>query len=241
MEHSERHEEILQRILTGDLDPEGDEARQQLEACADCRRELEGMRALLSELDAAGAFERSVLEEASELADAPGLGDVERVLKAEMSGAQVDLEAPILAGPRPAARARLVTWAAVIAAAIIGVVLLQGLLGTNTNDRSTEQTMGTEGIEGIELVRPLQPGDGFGTFEWNYDLPPGMTFEVVVHDADPEARTEPLHRESDLTENRWTPDEKLTAEWRSICWYVEVIDESGELDNMAQSATVDSP
>lgn len=65
--HPADHEEFLERLATGEVDPRSDAARERLASCEVCAREHEGFERLALALDAAAAEEREALSPDREL------------------------------------------------------------------------------------------------------------------------------------------------------------------------------
>ncbi len=205
-------DEILRRVLTGELPEDAPEVVELLEEQPEAREELERMRALQADLDEAGGFVRKVLEEAGGGEGAPGEDAVEGFVAERTAGS-----APERPGPR---RWKLATVLAA-AAAIVLILLLRDPLGpTYLGPPDVRILAPSEGIQGEE----------YGIFRWEYELKPGWEFEIIVRGAGMEERSS-----GRLPGSPWDPGD--THAWPdSIEWELLVHDNSGRSRSLATTS-----
>ena len=211
-----QHEASLRELLAAD--PEGVRGFESsaLSACADCRRSVEQHLGLLRELGELAREEGAALEQAARLELAPGR-------------AEAALEAHILAGLAPAARAhgparrrlsrlrlsrlrlsrlrlsrlRLsrVGLAGLLAAAAL--LLVAALFWRPASAPHEAQTLGPDS----GWLHPVGRVDGYTPFRWSVPLPEGGHFVLHLEGPDFEYESEWLYTQE------FTPEE--TLDWPS--------------------------
>ncbi|MEW6742033.1 MAG: hypothetical protein AB1486_04670 [Planctomycetota bacterium] len=194
--------EILQRLVAGDLDPEGPEGRALLEGDAKLRAAYESLLALAARLDAAAAQEREVL---SSVEHQPQPGPpVRRILENIWSRQQRE---------RRVFRLTLAAAAAVLLV-LTTLALLHGLAKPERPPGAIEL-----GGQSITCLAPLGEVRSYGTFRWRSGLPPGYTYRLIITDA---SSGREVHRVEALSEPEWMPAEALEASLpREILWTVQ--------------------
>jgi len=201
-------EDLLRRVLTGELADDAPEVVELLAADPSAGKELERLRALTAELDDAAGFVDAVVTEASALERTPGESQVEQFLEARLGERS----------PRLFARLRPVL-AAFIATAATVLILLWGW------PPGSEVYLGEGDVE-------LMASDDFERFTWKHELPAnwqgelpkGWEYEVRILDA---TTGEILERSERLREPVWIPSVD-TSEWPdTIEWKLYIHDNSG--------------
>lgn len=197
-------ERILERLLTGELDPDGDEGRRLLERDPALRVELEALRAVEGAIEEA-ALEREAVE---------GLPTEEH----DEARAVAALEAIWASEQRSPAPRRWghFAWVGLAAGVLLAAVLGYAFFGGGGVDPVDPIELGGGPIECIE---PKGEVERFELFLWTEELPSGYRFELYIRDA---ITREILHREPRLTGYSWTAPaevvEKLPA---TILWSVK--------------------
>jgi len=185
-----QHEELLQRILVGELSEGAPEARRQLRDCPECRAELERLRALDARLAAVVEQEHGDLGQA----------------RAESTPADREHVRLALLGPRAAPRRarRAPRWELFALAA--GLLLLFGWAANSflpSPKRAPEVLLDTGTIPGGVTLD--ESGD-YGEFWWRYDLKPQDYFELELRAVDADGLAgEIVQKVPPQREPRWTP------------------------------------
>lgn len=230
--HSPEHEAILSQVLLGDLAEDDAKARAVLESCSICREQLAAFRDVETRAQAAGEFQRLVLEESEKIVDAPGLDQVEAVLG--------ELEDRPNAAPANRVRPLpWVVWPLSAAAAAIVVLWVSGFLTTEpTTEPSHEILLGVP-IQGME---PQGQVGEYGTFRWRHSLPTGGWFVVRVFDAEAPAGTAALQQSKKLFDFQWQPARESEQTWPdSIRWTVQAYSATGQLSATGESRATRDP
>ncbi len=190
-EHLDAH---LERVLTGDAGLDDPEVAELLASRPEARERLRALEELSRRLDDAGGEARATLDASSSVAAAPGS---ERV-------------GPVLRGlVRESAPARIPIRFVAAAAALVFFAGLLWMLGPGSGEPREEPGDVYLGDGAIELLEPSGEIGGWGRFRWSSDLPAGGWFTLEVRGADDPPGTAPIVRETDLTENEWTPSRDL--------------------------------
>jgi len=212
MEHGREHEELLRRLLLGEAHASEPLAREQLEACADCRAELERLRALDQRLRAAAASEREDLAHARATAGAEDEARVRGTLLAA------------LAARRAQSRRRVVLLALAAVLLLAASLALRPFLLPERGSAVPEVLLGGS----IPCHSPVGPVGVYDVFSWTYELPPqGGHFELELSflvDGKGGASFRTIH---DLGEPRWkpTPEEERALPER-LFWRVLAVDDT---------------
>jgi hypothetical protein len=154
--HGPEHEELLARVLAGEIDPADPAVRDRLATCPECRREQERVGGLTARLRATAAQERADLARA---AAEVGAEDEARVREAFARALRT----------RPAKRRS----ALLLVAAAVLVLLGWVLRGAARED--DEVLLGEGDIE-------IHVADDFSQIQWSYSLPPGGRYVLTIHE-----------------------------------------------------------
>lgn len=206
--HPSEHRELVDRILGGELAESDAAARALLAACAECRSELERLRALDARLAAAA---RQARQDVAEARASGGAAD------------QALVRAALLAPPPRERRSRprpLVV--AVLAAAIVGLLGLGLYLATRPNGEGQPEIL----LHGGSLSCGGSVGvvDDYDEFTWGGVLPPGGRYELRIHALEGGGAGK-LLKEVESTEPRWIPNaQEKRALPDAIYWEVRVLD-----------------
>lgn len=176
--------------------------------------ETDGRDDLTRRLDELAAEERATMDESARFHDAPGVDDVERVLRGAMGEAS-----PALSSRE--SRRPLFALAAIVTA--VGLVGLWWAL-----QRGAEPGPGPEmlGRLQLELLEPQPKTRVFDRIEWTFPSPSGRTFRVTVLTDDRRV----LLDEPGLRETVFPLDSERTSTWPdSIVIEIVARDESGAL------------
>jgi hypothetical protein len=187
---SER-EEILRRIVTGELDPERDPARTMLAESEELQGELAELRGVEARLEG-GARERDLVLAAAARAVPTPAED------AAVSAFRARAGAPEPALPRTRRRYGPVLLAA---AALLAVATWVVVGRQRAENRPLPRT--TLG-PGAGCITPAGEVEAWGTFQWNFDLPPNGSFELSIFDATERSAGARVHLEEHLVESTWT-------------------------------------
>ncbi len=201
-------EELLGRIVAGELDADAAEVRAMADE-PDFEERLDEARRLARTLENAGEFERSVIAEADALEAAPG---EERVLESVLAA----MPEEGMSGPADTSRMRHF-WVAAAAAFVIGFFFLRS--DDEGGGLRSGETLGNR----AELLEPSGTVQAYRDFRWSFALEAGGWYRVVVHDAETDTV---VARSPSLTEAVWEPDD--TASWPDrIRWEVQPFDGTG--------------
>ena len=227
---SDAREALLMRLLTGELDPDSDEARAAFEAQPGLREELEVLRELERGVASAGDERREILAEAgrgtpaSDLA--PGEDQVADLVEGHFARAERALP-PAPSKPRPS----LLRWAVPLAiAAAIALVFM-------TRSSRTPEPLDPGPVMGT-VVRDLRPAGvvaDYSEFTWTSEAPAHFGYRVLVYDAAADETSPEIAASPDLDEPRWKPAGDTSAWPDTIRWVVKVMD--GQLPVELASAT----
>jgi hypothetical protein len=209
------------RIFLGEVDETGTPARERLEDCPSCERELERMRSLDAGLRAAAVQERSDLARARAEA---GTED-EQLVRRALVRALAERRGP--AKEQRALRPRRFFVLALAACAL----LFFGWAASRLlrSPRSTEVPEILLGGGEVECLTPRGELNGdYPVFSWSHTLPPQWSFEITIRVLDGGKGGKELLRESNLLEPRWTasPD-VLRSLPDEIYWEVTAHDDTG--------------
>ena len=216
MSHGPEHERLLERILTGDLDPVPPEVVSELRGCARCVPTWDEVARLQAELSRAGRRRRGVLASARESAGAPGEAQVMSLFRERLpeTSRAVPERRPWRGAP----------WA--IAAALL-LALLVGRWVVTREDRGRDmQTLGPR-IEGLAPTNRASRETLY--FSWRSPLPPGTLYRVVVEGRVDGGQWTPVDEVDLLRESGWLPERDAVATWPDdLRWRVIAYDASGE-------------
>ena len=206
---SQAAEALLERVLTGDADPEADEVQAMIGREPEFRERLADARRVLRSLDAAGRFEAESLAEAAGVGEAAGESTFVRALIANAEES-----------PQPTARAW--TRRAAVGAVAAALVLFLSLRWMSGSDGD-----GTLGFE-LQPIQPVGSGSSWERFEWRSDDGGGVEFVVTVYAANAAADDEAIARSPRVETLWWEPDESGLAGWpNEILWEVSAYDRGG--------------
>ena len=215
--HAESHEILLERVVAGDLSSADSEVRARLAECPECHELLSQMQNLMGKLTRAGELEQEALRDVlGQKALPPATAEQEKRIRA-LVAARGGLR------PRPTAR----KWVALVSGIAAGLVLLGLLYRVLVPARPGEVLLGHDRIA---CERPVGADADFGTFSWHFDLPKRGRFELLVWDDSSPEGAQPLVKEVDLTEPRWTPELEDQRQWpERIRWEVRAYDAADQL------------
>ncbi len=233
----EARDELLHRMLSGELDADAPEARRLL-ADPEARSEFERLRMVRDRL-------RGAAEGATDEPEA----DLDRHVAALLEGARDDpsaserrrefrefarAAAPPAGPSAPESTGRVLSLRsglfAVAAAILIGLAIGLRTIGDRSTSDPGPLLLGTG--EGA-LVAPLGEVEAYPPFVWELELSRDGTYTLVIRDADDEAA--PPFEVRELEEPRWDPGRREGELPRRLTWRVEAHDEFGVM--RARTAT----
>lgn len=207
----------LAELVSGELDPESDEARRFFAQGRVSREEFEALRALASELDAAAAYRAGSAQSAAQLAaqDARTIADqIEALAGADAS----------------AGRSRNARRGLLVAAALLLLVPLTFQLVRRGGSDALEPEPGRGPLlGGSDGVRIEVPDELEGRLRWSVPAPlPSDSFRVIAREGGPEG--DRLHEE--LVEGRtwWSPPAGFESLPRTTYFEVRQLDPGGGRD-----------
>ena len=215
--NSERRE-LLERLVTGELDPHGEEGRRLLEADSGLREELEQLRRVAEVLDETAAEEERFLAGIPE--DGEDARQAREVLRAIWSQES----------PRSRRRPLPLLWiglaAGVLFAAILGLTFLGG------NDAPGPKDSIELGGKLLHSGSPEGEVEEFSEFQWKSDLPPDYRFTLVIRDAvlkGTDGRGVEVYTKDHILDTSWTlPEDLARGLPDSIVWSVTAEMPGGE-------------
>jgi hypothetical protein len=215
MAHNDRHEELLEQLLTEARDPRGGLASSEFAGCAECAQIVEEWMSTESELVRTAQNVREALTAARGEEPSDG-GVVERVLGTRLAEANTPRRGPwrLLAGGLSAA-----------AALILAVLWIGG------SDPGPEPNgNGPLGSGRWELVEPIGEVEAYTRFSWKGPELPGGWFELSVLGPEPESHS--IKESGEIEALFWVPLPDETATWpETIRWELRVFNASGIEDD----------
>ncbi len=208
---SER-DDVLARLLSGELSAEEEPARSMLERSRELRSELASLRAAIDRVDAAAREEHEILEEISDLAPTP---EEDRV----MERARATFVTPRTARPIGSISLLPIGMAAAV---LLAIGLWLGGIESPAAPEAPERAPRVLGST-IVLLAPLGPVADYDEFRWEFTLRRGQAFEVTLWDDETgqEITTSPR-----VFEPRWSPPVVFELPQR-LRWEVHVLDSWG--------------
>ncbi len=199
-EWSERDDELLEQLLTGDLAPDDPVATAAFAENPELRRQFDELQAVQGELD-----ESAAADEEDERPREPAADLLRRNLHhvpATSSGSS----------PRR-------VWLGVAAAAVVLIGLSLAFGEWGSTPKSAEELY-------LNLsVGELHPSDEYdgGPFVWKLDVPLGGRIELSIYDPKREQRL--AHATLEPTDTSWTPDSAQLADFLpKMIWELVVYD-----------------
>jgi hypothetical protein len=221
MSHGPSHEPLLRAALLGEL-RQDDPRMADLAACAECRAELGGLRAVTAALDAGARVD-----------EVPVLGDPRGEADALAALTRISAAEPYGRRARRRAR-RLAPWIYGAAAASVIALAILRLLDTRDPDQQPLY-IGDEAVP--VLVAPLGEVERFDVFRWRYDAGHPYGFHLRIYASDGPADAPPLIQVEDWTQTTWTPTDAQRALLPPrIEWEVDVLDAHGEVSLTSSSS-----
>ena len=214
--HDERHEALLQALLTRDRSRTDPEIARTLRECAQCREQLAGLESVVDSVSALAAERDAVLATPR----SPTQAAIEPRVRATLE--RLRDESAARPAPTPVRPTQRWLWPAVAAAILVAAFFIAR--ETRPKPRPIDQTLGTV----PELV---SPGEVFGqsdVFECRFDGPSSYGFEFHVEDLSGNTILAPRSLEP-----RWNP----SVEDRSkipdhFQWWVRAYDATGSLPDV---------
>jgi len=202
----DEQEDLIERLITGELDLESPEVQEAL-SDPSFRAEYESAANTMAWLDAAGSHARELARQAEDEGPVDGEDAVHQVFARE-ARAQT---------PPAPKRSWAPIWLAA-AAVIVAGWLFFGLEPSSDPAPDPSRILGAS----IAELEPSGATDVFGEFRWRYDLPPGGWFLVTIDsgvDGGEILTSEKLFLPS------WRPSVEA---WPAVVrWEVQAFDESG--------------
>lgn len=220
----------LERLLTGDLDPDSDEARELFVADPDASSDLQRARGIEAAVRLAGEERRSVVDEALGLEGAPGEDKVRQWVQAHLGTAP-----PAAARTAPA---RPWPWLVAAAAAAVFLIWMRPFAAEDAQPAPLDPGPAM-GASALRLLSPVGDVELLDEFRWEYELERGQYFQLVVYAGDGAAE---LAVVDDLEEPSWRPDPQEIETWPSdLVWEVRVRSGGRDLLSPASASVRRSP
>lgn len=219
--HPSDHDELLARLLAGDVPAEDAAVRERLAACTQCRAELAAVRALEAELRASLGGSAAAFADARAASAPTDLALVRRTLEQVLSERRER-------APRPRRWLPVLLAAALLAALALAVRFLGGPAPEPVGEILLS--------DGLVLDAPLGIAGGYPEFRWHLaptdsgpaTLPAEGHYELTISPYGPEGVGDPILDKLPLTEPRWTPTpEQLASLPQRIHWRVVALDGLG--------------
>ena len=206
------HDELLQRLATGELSPNEEPAASELNNSAELRERWAALQKLQAALGVAGNERRETL-------DKPSGTDAVELEQAIMERAR-SIFVPNAAPSEPTQPIKLFPIG-IAAALMLGFGLwLSSQSGPITQpDPIIPSVLG----ESLELLSPVGAVKRYDEFRWHYELEPGFNFELILWD---EATGEELWTSPRTQATSITPPPDLTLPAR-LRWQVWILDPQG--------------
>lgn len=234
MSGAEREDEVLRRLVLGELDPAGAEAEAAFARSPELRREWARYAPALASLDDAGREDREVIGEAL-----AGVEPADRERVAEFVATRLgDGAGPTRSAGRPARR-----WAPALVAAAAALVLLflrPWAPGPDGGDAGWPAPLAHWSADrGIgDLASSWEPG-GALALSWGLATEPraGTTYRVTVAES---SGGRLLEREAGVFGLRWSGAVPVES-GRTLLWRVEAIDAEGSVYAAGHAETEPAP
>jgi len=257
-EHSERHEELIQRVLVGELDEDDPVVRERLASCATCAADLAALRDVELRVREDAAEERAVFQAAESMPGAPGADRVEPILRARVeSTASTETARSPMATPgsiSPTSAPPSATggapgrvpgsdgterreparppgaWGRLAWLAVAAAALLALLVWGPDGNGGAAETPLLLGDEDLRLLGPRGEVGALDDFRWEAGLPPGGWFELVVFDDTPAGDAAKVEHVRHLEESSWrAADDRERSFPAAIRWELRVLDATGSV------------
>ena len=197
-------EQLLREILAGDLDRRDPRVRGQMERDPGFEERLAELERMSRWLEEGGAEQRAVLHEASVPRGTEGEALVQELLE------------------RPRRRSRWPLALAAAAAVVLGFLWARGG-EPELEPRPLELAVLGDGEPGA--LFPLGEVAAYSRFEWDFDLPDGGWFQVIVSSAEDDRE---LQRSRPGVQSSWEPEADVRGAWpERIRWTVNAYDATG--------------
>lgn len=222
-------DDLLMRVLEGELSPESDEVKRRLATDPGFGQTIAELEGLHGALDAASETAREDMDGPANV-DGPEAQRVRARIR-ELARESAATSGKVKAGSwadRPALG--LPRWVLSVAAVLVVLFAVRARFSQSDSVPRERVTLGSS-------LGNLVPGgevDRFGTFQWNFDDIGDGRFEVQVFESD---TGDLVTIERGLKEARWKPDPEHTAAWPSkIRWTVSAYDASGSMLDSAEAS-----
>jgi len=210
------HDELLQRLATGELSPADEPAAAELANSTELRERWVALQKLQAALGVAGSERREILEEPSGTDEA----ELEQAIMDRAQSIFVPSVLPTVAPAQPTRPVRVFPIA-IAAALMLGFGLwLSSQSGPATQrDPIVPSVLG----ESLELLRPVGAVTRYDEFRWHHELEPGYHFELILWD---EETGEELWSSPRTQSTSFTPPPELNLPDR-LRWQVWILDAQG--------------
>ncbi|MBK7876022.1 MAG: hypothetical protein IPJ77_09760 [Planctomycetes bacterium] len=171
MTHDPKHEELVMRVVTGELGEDAPEWREQRASCAQCEAEVRELRHLDAGLERIG---QEVVADVAAARTMPPVGEealVEKALRRAVGSAPAS-------PPRRALKRFHVGWFLTVAAAVLAMVLARAVfLSTDPVHDGQDELLG--GLD-ARLDRPDVAADRSLTLSWSVGRPTNGHYELQL-------------------------------------------------------------
>ncbi|MEM7305930.1 MAG: hypothetical protein AAF682_04635 [Planctomycetota bacterium] len=218
-------ERFLEDALASSPGEEPAEALEHLASSADSRERLAELRAAEAAFVEAGEDARSVLAEAEELHEAPGLDAAAELLAKQVRSVR---------GAQPARLMPLVAVASLVAASVMAWLLF-GPSDSGGEPQDPGRVYLGPGDDPV-LSHPIGAVPAYDEFRWDVELVDGQRLELMLFDltSDP---PRPLGALQEPQSSPWIPPPSLALESvERLRWTLTVVDSTGVVASSAGEA-----
>lgn len=217
-------DELIMRVVSGDLDRASDEYARAAEADPELAARVDKLLGLQSELDSS-AVRDAILAQAQSQSWSEGEARARRALDDAVGSPADRGAAPVASDSR---RPHLLKVAAALAAAALVLVVARSagwFDGGPIDDPDPAPPVYLGDV--LPGASPVGPGSSYAEFRWDLTVGPQWEFEIEVFSDSPGAAREPLASER-TRESTWSPPAKEAAEWPdAIRWTLALVNANG--------------
>ncbi len=237
-DHPGKHEDVLQALLSGDIDRESAVVQEQLNSCSVCREKVAGLLGL------EGAMNQ-IADEAEELAFLAFEEAPEGILEEKAVDSFRDqLQESEATAPRPLSFSS--SWVALAAGlGAVGITIFLIFFLGDPGKENDPLAPGVLGAGQLECLFPSGKVASYDRFEWTHEVEGVVRYSLRIYDRESGDREsgEPALGPLSLSEEVWIPtQEELLSLPAEIHWKVVAFNITGiEVGVDSANASLSSP
>ena len=213
MTRPQERDELLRRVVVGEITEGDPEMRRALEEDEELRTEYERLKSIADKLDHYADERRSVLAEIESVDEVPGMDRVDATLRPLAA----QLRASHDAGAHPALPRWVLALAALVLISVIAYIIYPKDDGGSAIP--PEIPLG----KNVSYLEPGESVSSYQRFAWSFELPEGWSYRLTIEDQTEQA--DPIVIRG-LSASEWIPDRELSARIR---WWIDVVEPGGKV------------